>query len=77
MAAPGEEGPGRALELARGRSSVRCGLELALRTALDVAGKQAKQRVAATAKLIELDTGHLAMLEQPAAVADVVRQRLA
>ena len=29
-----------------------------------------------TAKLIELETGHLAMLEQPAAVADVVRQRL-
>jgi pimeloyl-ACP methyl ester carboxylesterase len=29
-----------------------------------------------TAKLIELDTGHLAMLEQPAAVADAVRQRL-
>jgi pimeloyl-ACP methyl ester carboxylesterase len=28
------------------------------------------------AKLIELDTGHLAMLEQPEAVADVVRQRL-
>lgn len=29
-----------------------------------------------TAKLIELDTGHLAMLEQPAAVADAVRERL-
>ena len=29
-----------------------------------------------TAKLVELDTGHLAMLEQPAAVADVVRQRM-
>ena len=49
-------------------------LEALEETAAEVSVALAKMMP--SSKLVELDTGHLAMLEQPAAIADVIRQRI-